>query len=206
MPANFYKSYGKRIIDLVITIPALLILLPLLGIIALIIKLSSPGPVLFKQKRAGMNFQYFEIFKFRSMIVNAPAKGPSVTAKKDPRITKIGSFLRATKIDELPQLFNVLKGEMSLVGPRPEVEKFVNAAKDDYQTVLTVKPGITDFAAIEFRDEEVLMEKFADNKKETGYITEILPQKIALYKKYIANISLTTDLSLILKTIIKIFK
>lgn len=206
MPAKFYSLYGKRIVDLLLTIPALLLLLPVFAVIAILIKLTAPGPVFFKQRRAGLNFQYFEIYKFRSMVVSAPSKGPSVTGKKDPRITRIGAFLRTTKTDELPQLFNVLKGEMSIVGPRPEVEKFVDAAKDDYVSVLAVKPGITDYAAIEFRDEETLMEKFADINKETGYIHEILPQKIALYKKYITNISLATDISLILKTVIKIFK
>jgi len=204
MPSKFYRLYGKRIVDLLLTIPALLLLLPVFAVIAILIKLTAPGPILFKQRRAGLNFQYFEIYKFRSMVVSAPSQGLSVTGKKDPRITRIGAFLRATKTDELPQLFNVLKGEMSIVGPRPEVEKFVNAAKNYYVTVLSVKPGITDYAAIEFRDEETLMEKFSDSEKESGYIKEILPQKIALYKKYITNISLATDISLILKTLIKI--
>jgi lipopolysaccharide/colanic/teichoic acid biosynthesis glycosyltransferase len=133
------------------------------------------------------------------MIVDADKIGPSVTSGDDPRITKVGAIIRKTKIDELPQLLNVLKGDMSLVGPRPEVLKFVNQKKDEYVKVLSVKPGITDNAAIEFRDEETIMEQYED--KEKAYIDIVLPQKIELYNKYIENISFGNDIILILKTL-----
>jgi lipopolysaccharide/colanic/teichoic acid biosynthesis glycosyltransferase len=122
-----------------------------------------------------------------------------VTSGDDPRITKVGKIIRRTKIDELPQLLNVLKGDMSLVGPRPEVMKFVGQKKDAYKKVLSVKPGITDNAAIEFRDEETIMEQYED--KEKAYIDIVLPQKIVLYYKYIYTISFTNDIKLILKTL-----
>jgi len=125
------------------------------------------------------------LFKFRSMVMNAPEKGPAITIGGDPRITKIGRFLRKTKLDELPQLINVLNGDMSIVGPRPEVEKYVEMFKDDYKVILQVKPGITDYATIEFRDEEDVLKKFQN--PEDGYIKEVLPKKIELYKKYIKD-------------------
>jgi lipopolysaccharide/colanic/teichoic acid biosynthesis glycosyltransferase len=133
------------------------------------------------------------------MIINADKVGPSVTSGDDPRITKVGRIIRKTKIDELPQLINVIKGDMSLVGPRPEVMKFVKEKKDEYKNILIIKPGITDNAAIEFRDEETIMEQY--NDKEKAYIDIVLPQKIELYNKYIRNISLLNDIKLILKTL-----
>jgi len=139
------------------------------------------------------------LYKFRSMVVDADKVGPSVTSGDDPRITKVGAIIRKTKIDELPQLLNVLKGDMSLVGPRPEVMKFVSKKKDEYKKVLSVKPGITDNAAIEFRDEETIMEQYED--KEKAYIDFVLPKKIELYYKYIDNISLIGDIKLILRTL-----
>ena len=133
------------------------------------------------------------------MVVDAPNLGPSVTSGDDPRITKVGKVIRRTKIDELPQLLNVLKGDMSLVGPRPEVIKFVNEKKEDYKIVLSVLPGITDNAAIEYRDEERIMKQYED--KEKAYISLVLPEKIKLYKYYINNISFFNDIKLILKTL-----
>lgn len=138
------------------------------------------------------------------MVADAPKKGPTITAGGDPRITKIGRFLRKTKIDELPQLFNVLKGDMSIVGPRPEVERYVEMFRDDYESVLSVKPGITDYATIEFRDEEGVLKKYAD--AEMGYIKEVLPLKIQLYKRYIRNKGFFTDLKLIFLTFWKIIR
>ena len=133
------------------------------------------------------------------MVVNADKQGPSVTSGDDPRITKVGAIIRRTKIDELPQLLNVLKGDMSLVGPRPEVMKFIKQKQKEYKKVLNVKPGITDNAAIEFRNEETIMEQYED--KEKAYIDIILPQKIEPENKYIDNISLFNDIKLILKTL-----
>ncbi|GJQ23626.1 MAG: hypothetical protein HBSAPP01_14160 [Candidatus Brocadia sapporoensis] len=138
------------------------------------------------------------------MITDASQKGLQVTAVGDPRITKVGRFLRKTKIDELPQLINVFKGDMSLVGPRPEVPKYVEIFRDDYQDILKIKPGITDYATIEFRDEEGVLEKFED--PEDGYIREVLPIKIKLYKKYLEDSGFFTDVKLIVLTLTKIVR
>ena len=194
-----YIKFGKRIFDIVATIVGSIILLPIIIPIALWIKLSSKGPLFYIQKRVGKDFKEFDLYKFRSMIIDADKVGPSVTSGDDPRITKVGKIIRRTKIDELPQLLNVLKGHMSLVGPRPEVMKFVEQKKEEYKKVLSIKPGITDNAAIEFRDEETIMEQYED--KEKAYIDIVLPQKIELYYKYIDTISFTNDIKLILKTL-----
>ena len=194
-----YRAFGKRVFDLLSSILGLIILSPLFVFISIWIKLSSKGGVFFVQKRVGKNFKEFNLYKFRSMVVDAPKKGLQITSGDDPRITKVGRFIRKTKIDELPQLINVIRGEMSLVGPRPEVEKYVNIKRDEYKKVLSVHPGITDLAAIEFRDEEKMLENFED--KEKAYINEILPQKIALYYKYIDNITFMNDIKIILKTL-----
>jgi len=194
-----YKLYFKRLFDFIASIIGLLVLFPILIIIALWIKLSSQGSLFYTQKRVGKDFKEFTIYKFRSMIVGADTKGPSVTSADDPRITKVGKFIRKTKIDELPQLLNVLKGDMSLVGPRPEVMKFVKHKRESYKKVLTIRPGITDNAAIEFRDEETIMSRY--NDKEKAYIDIILPKKIELYYSYIENISFVNDIKLLLKTL-----
>jgi lipopolysaccharide/colanic/teichoic acid biosynthesis glycosyltransferase len=194
-----YRKFGKRAFDIVASLIGLLLLSPLLIIIALWVKLSSKGPVFFTQKRVGRDFKEFNLYKFRSMVVGADSQGPGVTSSDDNRITKVGRFIRKTKIDELPQLLNVLKGDMSLVGPRPELKKFVDAYTEDYKKVLSVKPGITDNAAIEFRNEEEIMSQYQD--KERAYIDIILPQKIKLYYDYIDNISFLNDMKLLLHTL-----
>jgi len=194
-----YKEHGKRIFDIIATVIGGVLLLPVIISIALWIKLSSRGPIFFVQKRVGKDFKEFDLYKFRSMVINADKLGPSVTSGDDPRITKVGKIIRRTKIDELPQLFNVLKGDMSLVGPRPEVMKFVEQKKEAYKKVLSVKPGITDNAAIEFRDEESIMEQYEN--KEKAYIEIVLPKKIELYYQYIDNISFWNDMKLILQTL-----
>ncbi|NPA40339.1 MAG: sugar transferase [Thermodesulfobacteria bacterium] len=204
MQDNFYTKYGKRIFDFVVTSIGLLCLLPFFCIIGGLIKLQDKGPIFFKQKRVGKNFKPFYIYKFRTMIVNAEKLGPLVTKGEDPRITPIGKFLRKFKIDELPQLINVLKGEMSLVGPRPEVPKYVEIFKKDYENILKVKPGITDYASIYFRDEEEVLKNYPN--PEEGYIKEVLPQKIKFYYKYLNEISFLTDLKLIFLTFWKIIK
>lgn len=194
-----YRSFFKRVFDIAASLVGMLLLSPFIVIIILWIKLSSKGPLFYVQKRVGKNFVEFPLYKFRSMVVDADKNGPSVTSGDDPRITSIGKILRRTKIDELPQLLNVLKGDMSLVGPRPEVRKFVEAAHKEYEKVLSVQPGITDNAAIAFRDEEDIMKQYED--KERAYIEIILPQKIKLYNDYIENISFITDIKLILQTL-----
>lgn len=194
----------KRLFDIISSFTGLLFLFPLFIAISIFIKLDSAGPVFFKQKRIGRNFKPFLLYKFRSMVADAPQKGLAITCGGDPRITKVGRFLRKTKIDELPQLINVLKGDMSIVGPRPEVEKYVEMFKDDYQSVLQVRPGITDYATIEFRSEEGLLKKYRD--PEAGYIRELLPLKIELSKNYLRDKGFFTDLKLIFFTFWKIIK
>ncbi len=194
-----YRLYLKRVFDFIAAFIGLLLLSPILLVIALWIKFSSKGPLFYTQKRVGKDFKEFDIYKFRSMVVNADKIGPSVTSGDDSRITEVGKFIRKTKIDELPQLFNVLKGDMSLVGPRPEVMQFVAKKRDEYKKVLSVRPGITDNAAIEFRDEETIMNAYED--KERAYLEIILPQKIKLYYNYIDNISFTNDIKLLLHTL-----
>ncbi len=194
-----YKKFGKRVFDIIASSFGLIVLSPLFVVIAFLVKFGSKGPIFFVQKRVGKNFKEFNLYKFRSMVIDAPKKGPLVTSGDDPRITKVGRFLRKTKLDELPQLFNVLKGDMSLVGPRPEVKKYVDLKKEEYKKVLLIPPGITDLAAIEFRDEEEILKQFKD--KEKAYIEKILPKKIALYYKYIDTISFSNDIKIILKTL-----
>ena len=149
-----YKNFGKRLFDILATLIGGIFLLPIIIPIAIWIKFSSRGSLFYIQKRVGKDFKEFDLYKFRSMVIDADKKGPSVTSGDDPRITKVGAIIRRTKIDELPQLLNVLKGDMSLVGPRPEVMKFIKQKQKEYKKVLNVKPGITDNAAIEFKDEE----------------------------------------------------
>jgi len=190
--------------DIIFSTLAIILLLPSFFIIALLIKLDTNGPIFYRQIRMGKDFKPFGLYKFRTMVVDADKMGPLVTKDRDPRITKVGYYLRKWKLDELPQFFNVLKGDMSLVGPRPEVEKYVKLFKDDYTIVLTVKPGITDYATILFRDEEDLIARFDDVEK--GYTQVILPKKIELYKKYIDDISFFTDIKLLYLTFLKIFR
>ena len=167
--------------------------------IAIVIKLDSPGPVFFRQERVGQFGRPFRIYKFRTMVTDAERLGAQVTTGDDPRITGLGRFLRKYKIDELPQLINVIIGDMSLVGPRPEVPRYVEAFHEDYKDILTVKPGITDFASLEYKDENELL-KSAENPEEQ-YLKEILPAKIAFYRKYLREQSIATDIKLIFKTL-----
>lgn len=194
---------AKRLFDLFWTVPGLIILSPLFLAVAVLIKLDSPGPVFFRQVRVGRFEKPFKIYKFRTMVTDAEKKGLPLTTGKDPRITRSGEFLRRTKIDELPQLINVVKGEMSLVGPRPEVPKYVayypEEAKDK---IFSLRPGITDYAAIEFRNENELLERAQDPEK--TYIEEILPKKIRLYLKYAMKHNLFCDFKIIIATLFRI--
>lgn len=189
----------KRIFDIVVSFVGLVILSPLFLILAIAIARDSKGPVFFKQTRVGRNEVPFKIYKFRTMVEDAEARGMQLTVGDDSRITKVGTFLRKTKIDELPQLINVFKGEMSFVGPRPEVPKYVGLYTEDQRQVLMVRPGITDLASIEYRNESELLAT-ADNPEKV-YIEEVMPRKIELNKKYIENISLCGDIRIIFKTL-----
>jgi lipopolysaccharide/colanic/teichoic acid biosynthesis glycosyltransferase len=179
----------------------LIVLSPVLLAIAIKIKIGSDGPVFFKQIRVGENNKEFEILKFRTMVVDAEKLGRQITVGNDNRITKIGSFLRKYKLDELPQLINVFKGDMSLVGPRPEVPRYVKLYSEEQRKVLEVKPGITDLASIRYRDENDLLGK-AENPDDL-YINTIMPDKLALNLEYINNNNIFVDIYIILKTIIK---
>lgn len=193
----------KRIFDITLSLFGLIILLPFMLIIAILIKLDSKGPVFFKQIRVTKNGREFKIFKYRTMRVGSD-KYSQITVGKDNRITKIGTFLRKYKLDEIPQLINVLIGDMSLVGPRPEVPKYVALYTDEQKEILKVRAGITDYASIEFSDENDLLASEEDPEK--AYIEKVMPKKIELNKKYISEISILTDIKIILLTIKKILK
>lgn len=193
----------KRIFDITLSLFGLIILLPFMLIIAILIKIDSKGPVFFKQIRVTKNGKEFKIFKYRTMRVGSD-KYSQITVGKDGRITKIGSFLRKYKLDEIPQLINVLIGDMSLVGPRPEVPKYVALYTDEQKEILKVRAGITDYASIEFSDENDLLA--LEEEPEKAYIEKIMPKKIELNKKYLSETSVLTDIKIILLTIKKILK
>ena len=186
----------KRLFDLVCAGIGLLLLSPLLLAVALWIRLDSPGPAFFRQRRVGRFGAPFDIHKFRTMRVDAPALGPQLTVGADPRITRAGRFLRRSKLDELPQLLDVLAGTMSLVGPRPEVPRYVAmypAALRD--KVLSVRPGLTDPASIAYRDESTLLARAAD--PERVYVEQVMPAKLRCAAQYVDQMSLLGDLRLI---------
>ena len=193
----------KRIFDITLSLFGLIILLPFMLITALLIKIDSKGPVFFKQIRVTKNGKEFKIFKYRTMRVGSD-KYSQITVGKDGRITKLGSFLRKYKLDEIPQLINVLIGDMSLVGPRPEVPKYVALYTDEQKEILKVRAGITDYASIEFSDENDLLASEEDPEK--AYIEKVMSRKIELNKKYLSEISILTDIKIILLTIKKILK
>jgi lipopolysaccharide/colanic/teichoic acid biosynthesis glycosyltransferase len=193
----------KRSTDLIAAASGLLLLLPVFTLIALSIKLDSKGPVFFRQERIGRGLRKFRIYKFRTMVEDAAFKGLQLTTAGDSRITGVGRILRATKMDELPQLINVLRGEMSLVGPRPEVPKYVELFRRDYEEILRIRPGITDLASLKYRNESSVLQHAED--PETEYITRLLPDKIALAKEYVRGCSFALDMSLLFKTLLKVF-
>ncbi|MBB3195179.1 sugar transferase [Roseateles terrae] len=191
---------GKRLFDLICAGLGLLLLSPLLLVVAVWIKLDSPGPVMFRQERVGRFGRPFRIHKFRTMRVDAPALGPQITIGADPRITRSGRFLRASKLDELPQLWDVFRGAMSLVGPRPEVPRYVALYPADLrEVVLSVRPGITDPASLSFRNESELLAQAADPERE--YVEVVMPAKLRLAADYVRRASLATDVRLIVATL-----
>ena len=186
----------KRAFDLLGAAVALVLLAPLLAAIALWIKLDSPGPVLFRQQRVGRHGRPFAIRKFRTMVADAPRRGPQLTIGDDPRITRAGAFLRRAKLDELPQLIDVLAGHMSLVGPRPEVPSYVAQYPAELRDkVLAVRPGITDPVSLEFADESELLARAADPERE--YVEVLLPKKLRAAAAYAEHANLATDLRVI---------
>ena len=193
-----------RLLDIVLSLLGLLFLLPIFVILAVWIKFDSQGSIFFRQIRVGKDGKDFRIYKFRTMIVNAEKMGIITIGERDPRITNSGYFLRKYKLDELPQLINVLKGEMSFVGPRPEVRKYVEMYNQEQLKILTVKPGITDYASIEYINEDEILGKSFNPEK--TYIEEIIPQKIKYNMKYINNKTVIEYFKIIFLTIIKIIK
>ena len=194
----------KRAVDVIAASCGLILLMPLLAFVALAIKLDSPGDVLFRQERVGKNFRRFRILKFRTMRADASSNGALVTTGGDPRITRIGHWLRRLKIDELPQLFNVLKGDMSLVGPRPEVPHYVELFRKDYEEILKIRPGITDLASLKYRDEAAILAQ--SDHPEEEYVSRVLPEKIQLAKDYMNQSSFFFDVALIFKTVLKLLE
>ncbi len=193
----------KRIFDIIFSCLALLLFSPLLFLIFLLVAITSKGSALYLQNRVGKNNFDFKLIKFRTMKVNSDIKGLLTIGGNDSRITSVGYYLRKYKLDELPQLINVLLGSMSLVGPRPEVRKYVDMYTDSQKEILNIKPGITDYASLEYFNENQLLANSSDPEK--TYIEEVMPAKIELNKKYIAEIGLFTDLKIIILTVKKIF-
>lgn len=196
--------YLKRYFDIIVSIIMFILLIPLMTIISIIIKLDSKGPVMFRQTRVTRYGNEFRIFKFRTMVPNADTLGTQITISKDARVTKVGRILRKYRLDELPQVLNIIRGEMSLVGTRPEVPKYVSSYTKEMMATLLLPAGVTSEASIEFKDEEQLLEK-SQNVDET-YIKDILPRKMAYNLNSIKNFYFIRELRTLLKTIITVFR
>jgi len=192
----------KRIFDIFVSSVILLIFLPFGIIISILIVAGSRGGTFYRQHRVGKNGIQFGLLKFRTMRPNSDKLGQLTVGMRDPRITKIGYFLRKTKLDEFPQFLNVISGEMSIVGPRPEVQEYVDLYSEEQRKILNIKPGITDYASLEYFDENRLLGE-AENPRET-YINEIMPAKLLLNEKYLANPTVGHDLQIMWKTFRKI--
>lgn len=196
---TMYEKYIKRFIDIVIAAVLLFLFLPVFALVSYLIRKEDGGSVFYKGERIGKNGVPFKMYKFRTMVMNADKVGGSSTSDNDPRITKVGKALRKYKIDELPQLINVLKGEMSIVGPRPEVKEYVELYTEDEKRILRVRPGMTDWASIWNPDEGNILAKYEDPDK--AYMEVIRPKKLELQKKYVEELSLSNDIRIIIKTI-----
>lgn len=194
----------KRMLDFCISVICILILTPILLLISVWIRLDSQGPILFRQERVGMLERKFTIYKFRTMIVDAESLGKQITVGRDPRITRSGVFLRKYKLDELPQFFNIIRGDMSIVGPRPEVPRYVSLYNTEQKQVFSVRPGLTDEASIKYRNENQLLED-TDNPEQL-YIEKIMPDKLNINLEYIQTVSLKKDVQIIGKTILAIMQ
>ena len=193
----------KRFFDIAACLLALLLLSPLFAVVTIIIKVNSPGPVFYRGWRTGLGEKPFRIFKFRTMVVDAEKIGGPSTALNDPRLTKIGKFLRKYKIDELPQLINILTGEMSFVGPRPQVEKYTKLYNNEEQIILSVRPGLTDYASIRFINLDQIL---GDESVDERYLKEIEPEKNKLRMKYAKEHSFEIDIKIILMTLMQMLK
>ena len=191
---------AKRLFDLALALPALALALPLMVAITLWVRLDSAGPALFRQQRVGRHGRLFHIHKFRTMRVRSSQAGPLITVAGDARVTRAGRWLRRTKLDELPQLLDVIRGDMSLVGPRPEVPRYMALYPDEARRlILSVRPGVTDRATIEFRDEERLLAAASD--PERAYVEQVMPIKQRDYQDYVARRSLAGDVGILIDTL-----
>jgi len=191
-----------RVLDIIFSFLGLIFFSPLFFIISLLVKFSSTGPVFYRQLRVGLSFKDFYLLKFRTMKINADQLGLLTVGGRDPRVTSIGYYLRKFKLDELPQLLNVLVGEMSLVGPRPEVRKYVDQYSEEQKKILSIKPGITDWASILYKDENIILEKSVN--PELDYVNIIMPDKIKCNLIFINNYSITEYFKIILVTIYRL--
>ncbi|MGA3176797.1 MAG: sugar transferase [Candidatus Acidiferrum sp.] len=194
----------KRNLDIALALAGLVLLAPMLLFLAIAVRLSSSGPAFYRGVRVGVNGKLFRIVKLRSMVVNADALGASCTSASDPRITPIGRWLRKYKLDELPQVFNVLKGDMSFVGPRPEVERYVALFNEEERRILSVRPGITDWATFWNSNEDAILA--GRSNPERAYLEELRPQKIRLQLKYVRERNLWIDFRILLATVILVLK
>jgi len=195
------RSLRRRALDLALAVPGLLLAAPVLLVLALLVKLTSAGPALYAQERIGRYGRPFRLYKFRSMHVGADRSGALVTGAGDPRVTPLGRWLRRTKLDELPQVWNVLCGEMSLVGPRPEVPRYVSYYTPEQCRVLEVRPGITDPATLDFRDEEVRLAAVPLEEREMFYLNEILPRKLEINLAHLEQ-GVVADLRILWRTVL----
>lgn len=198
----------KRFLDFIGSLILLILLSPILIILAILIKIDSKGPVFYRQKRVTTNGKIFKIFKFRTMIQDADKRGALITGKQDSRITRIGNKIRKCRLDELPQLINILKGEMSFVGTRPEVKKYVDMYTDEMKATLLMPAGVTSMASIKFKDEDEIISKQTKSGKtvEKAYVNDILPEKMKWNLEYIKKFSIFEDLKICIETVIKVGK
>ncbi|HZR26247.1 MAG TPA: sugar transferase [Vicinamibacterales bacterium] len=192
----------KRLFDLTVSLVGLLVTAPLAAILAVLVKIDSRGPVLYGSERIGRGGRPFRMFKFRTMVLNADQLGGTSTPENDPRLTRMGRWLRATKLDELPQLLNVVRGEMSLVGPRPQVAWAVALYTPEQRTLLHVRPGITDYASIRFRNEAELLKGSAD--PDLAYLELVAPEKLRLGLQYVSHRTFAEDLRILAATIVSL--
>ena len=192
-----------RLLDISLSLIGLILLSPVFALAALVVKCSSPGPIFYRARRVGKDGRLFDVYKFRTMVADAAVRGPGVTASGDTRVTRAGRFLRRSKVDEMPQLFNVLKGDMSLVGPRPEDPRYVRSYSRDQLQVLRVKPGITSPATVLHRHEEQLL---TGPDWETRYRNEILPAKVQIELNYLSRRTLSRDLLILAQTAVALFR
>lgn len=203
--SSWCNSSGKRLFDLVLATFLLIPALPLMAVIALLVKLTSPGPVLFVQRRAGKDGVEFRFLKFRTMVDGRLQEGPGVTMSGDARVTGVGSFLRRSKLDELPQLFHVVSGKLSLVGPRPDLPKYLASLDHNHRSVLALRPGLTGNASVCFRNEEEVLAQASEGQLEPFYVTHVLPAKVRLDLEYAKTATLWSDIGILFRTFLTVF-